>query len=62
MDIEEAKKFIGKKASVFNENFFMTIKNVRQLQDIILATFEENNYTCNIEVLKLEDGTKIAKI
>lgn len=62
MNIEEAKSFIGKKASVFNENFFMTIKDVKQLQDIILTTFEENNFICNIEVLKLEDGTKIAKI
>lgn len=62
MNIEEAQKFIGKKASVFNENFYMTIKNVKQLQDIILATFEENNFICNIETLKLEDGTKIAKL
>lgn len=62
MTLEEAKDLIGKKVSVIYEKHFMTIKNVRQFQDMILATFEENNYTCNIEVLKYEDGSRVVKL
>ena len=40
----------------------MTIKNVRQFQDMILAYFEESNYACNIEVLKYEDGSRVVKL
>lgn len=62
MTLEEAKELIGKKVSIIYEKHFMTIKNVRQFQDMVLATFEESNYTCNIEVLKFEDGSRVVKL
>lgn len=62
MTLEEAKDLIGKKVSVIYEKHYMTIKNVRQFQDMILTYFEESNYACNIEVLKYEDGSRVVKL
>lgn len=62
MNPEDFKEFIGKKASVFNENYFMTIKEIKQFKDMLLVYFEETNYVCNLQVLKLEDGSRIIKL
>ena len=62
MKIEKANELIGKKASLTINDNFMTIKAIRQFSDMILADFEESNYTCNIDVLKLEDGKRIDEL
>jgi len=59
--LEHAKKFIDKKVSLVYDrtNNLFTIKEVFQLLDMILIKAKENNFICNIEILKLEDGTRI---
>jgi len=62
MNPEDFKHLIGKKASTVYENYFMTIKEIKPLKDMLLVYFEENNYVCNIQILKLEDGSRIIKL
>jgi hypothetical protein len=62
MNPEDYKDLIGKKASTVYENYFMTIKEIKQFKDMLLVYFEENNYVCNIQILKLEDGSRIIKL
>jgi hypothetical protein len=61
-NLEKAKTFIGTKARASNECPLMTIKEISQYKDMILVYFEENNYVCNIEVLKNENNIPLIEI
>ena len=54
MTLEEAKSCVGKKARYFNIGEF-EITEVRQLESGMILAYNEHNWCCNIEILKIND-------
>lgn len=57
--LEQAKVYIGKKVRPIDSETFITLKEIKELKNMLLCYFEENPYVCNMEILRDENKKSI---